>query len=80
VESVALTEEPLLQLLCRPGLVDVSVLSRLMYLFDSSTDIGANPAVLLADKRLVTRGGIVMAVQQAYSSLAQERINRSVSR
>lgn len=76
VETIRFDEEPILQLLCRPGIVGVEVLSRLMYFYDNDRDAGGNPAILLCQHRLVAKGNIVSAVQRAYSTLAQERFSR----
>lgn len=77
VEHAELASEPLLRLLCRPGLTDIAVLSKLMYLYDPASDTGINPAVLLERHRLLTRGFITHAVAQAYTSLAGDRLRTS---
>lgn len=80
VEHIGLDEEPLLKLLCRPGLLEPSALARLRRLYDPNKDRGVNPAVLLVEKGLISRGEIVMAVQQAYTHLAQSRLDKVGSR
>ncbi|PKL76326.1 MAG: hypothetical protein CVV27_10820 [Candidatus Melainabacteria bacterium HGW-Melainabacteria-1] len=65
VEAVPLQQEPLLRLLCSPGLVNVSVISRLMYLHDPVADTGVNPAVLLIRHSLLTRGYVMRPSQKS---------------
>ncbi len=76
VESCRMHEEPLLKLLCRPGLVEVNVMSRLLYYYDSQRDVGCNPAILLSQLRLATKGQMISAIQMAYHTLASERLSR----
>lgn len=79
VEHIGLGDEPLLQLLQRPGLLEPAGLARLRRQFDPAVDAGKNPAVLLAEKGLMPRGQTVMAIQQAYAELARQRLERSGS-
>lgn len=78
VEYVDFVDEPLLRLLCRPGLVESSVFSRLIYSYHHQNSqpapLSKNPAVLLVSEELISRHLIRHAIQQAYQSFAKHEV------
>lgn len=66
VESIPFEEEPLLVLLCRPGLVEAQVFSQLMYHYQQLGQGLHHPACLLVEQKLISRHKIQSAVKLAY--------------